>query len=225
MSLLEKTVETNAGLDSTVLVIDDHPLFRQGVADLIALEPTLRLVGEAADGESGLGLARELHPDLILLDLGMKGMDGIETLKRLRADPTLDARIVMLTVSDSEADVLAALRAGADGYLLKDMEPEDILEMLRAALRGRLAISGRLTELLARALRHNPGPQDPDQAGLTPRERQILDLIAQGWSNKLIARELDLAVGTIKVHVKHILKKLGLKTRVEAAVWAVNLRR
>ncbi len=225
MNLLEKTVETNAGLDSTVLVIDDHPLFRQGVADLIALEPTLRLVGEAADGESGLGLACKLHPDLILLDLGMKGMDGIETLKRLRADPTLDARIVMLTVSDSEADVLAALRAGADGYLLKDMEPEDILEMLRAALRGRLAISGRLTELLARALRHTPGPQDPDQAGLTPRERQILDLIAQGWSNKLIARELDLAVGTIKVHVKHILKKLGLKTRVEAAVWAVNLRR
>ena len=209
-------------LDNSVLVIDDHPVFRKGVADLIGMEPALRLIGEAADGESGLRLARRLQPDLILLDLNMKGMDGLETLRRLRADEDLDARVVMLTVSDAEADVLAALRAGADGYLLKDMEPEEILDLLREAMRGRLVISPQLTELLARALRESPVPRDPDQADLTPREREILALIAKGWSNKLIARELDLAVGTVKVHVKHILKKLGLKTRVEAAVWAVS---
>jgi two-component system nitrate/nitrite response regulator NarL len=209
--------------ESSVIVIDDHPLFRKGVADLIAMEPALRLVGEAADGESGIRLARETQPDLILLDMNMKGMDGIATLQRLRAQD-LDARVIMLTVSDSEEDVVAALRAGADGYLLKDMEPEDILRALQRATAGRLVISERLTELLARALREEPRPQGPAEAGLTPREQEILNLIARGYSNKLIARDLDLAVGTVKVHVKHILRKLKLKTRVEAAVWAVNVR-
>jgi two-component system nitrate/nitrite response regulator NarL len=212
-------------LDTRVLVIDDHPLYRKGVADLLDMEPMLTLVGEAADGTAGIALAAELRPDLILLDLNMKGLDGIETLRRLRALASLDARIVMLTVSDTEADVVAALRAGADGYLLKDMEPEDMLVLLRDAVRGRLVISPQLTELLARALREAPaGPTPPDQAGLTPREREILDLIARGYSNKLIARDLDVSVGTVKVHVKHLLKKLGLHTRVEAAVWALNAR-
>jgi two-component system, NarL family, nitrate/nitrite response regulator NarL len=206
---------------TSVVVIDDHPLFRKGVADLIRMEPSLQLVGEAADGESGLRVARDTDPDLILLDLNMKGWTGIQTLERLRA-ADLDARIIVLTVSDSEEDVVAALRAGADGYLLKDMEPEDILDCLRRATQGRVVISQRLTELLAHALREDPRPKRLDQAGLTPREEEILALIARGNSNKLIARELDLAVGTVKVHVKHVLKKLGLRTRVEAAVWAVN---
>jgi two-component system nitrate/nitrite response regulator NarL len=207
--------------DDSVIVIDDHPLFRKGVADLIAMEPGLRLVGEAADGESGIRLATETEPELILLDLNMKGMDGIATLQRLRA-LDLDARVVMLTVSDNEEDVVAALRAGADGYLLKDMEPEDILASLQQATRGRLVISQRLTELLAQALREESRPQRVDEAELTPREEEILGLIAKGWSNKLIARDLELSVGTVKVHVKHILKKLKLRTRVEAAVWSVN---
>ena len=208
----------------SVIVIDDHPLFRKGVADLIAMEPLLHLVGEATNGESGVRLAQETNPDLILLDLNMKGMDGIETLRRLR-EADLDARIVMLTVSDSDEDVVAALRAGADGYLLKDMEPEDILDSLRRATEGRMVISRQLTELLARALREERRPQRPDEAGLTPREEEILRLIAKGYSNKRVARELDLAVGTVKVHVKHILKKLRLRTRVEAAVWAVSIQR
>jgi two-component system nitrate/nitrite response regulator NarL len=214
----------NPVTDTSVIIIDDHPLFRKGVADLIGMEPALRLVGEAADGESGIRLARDTQPDLVLLDLNMKGLDGIQTLQRLRAS-AIDARIVMLTVSDSEEDVVAALRAGADGYLLKDMEPEDILACLQRATRGRLVISEQLTELLARALREEPRPQRLDEAGLTPREEEILGLIAKGFSNKLIARNLDLSVGTVKVHVKHILKKLKLKTRVEAAVWAVNAQR
>jgi two-component system nitrate/nitrite response regulator NarL len=206
---------------TTVVIIDDHPLFRKGVSDLLAMAPELILVGEAGDGEEGMRVAVECRPDLILLDLNMKGMNGIQTLERLRrAD--LDARVVMLTVSDSEEDVVAALRAGADGYLLKDMEPEDILEQLLAAGRGRLVISQRLTELIARALRHDSGPVRPDDAGLTPRERQVLGFLAEGFSNKLIARELDLSLGTVKVHVKHILKKLKLRTRVEAAVWAIR---
>ncbi|EGV18397.1 two-component system response regulator NarL [Thiocapsa marina] len=206
---------------TTVVVIDDHPLFRKGVSDLIAMAPELVLVGQAGDGEEGMRVAAQCRPDLILLDLNMTGMNGIQTLERLRrAD--LDARVVMLTVSDSEDDVIAALRAGADGYLLKDMEPEDILHQLLAAGRGRLVISQRLTELIARALRHDSGPVRPDDAGLTPRERQVLALLAEGASNKLIARELDLSLGTVKVHVKHILKKLKLRTRVEAAVWAVR---
>jgi two-component system nitrate/nitrite response regulator NarL len=130
----------------------------------------------------------------------------------------------MLTVSDSEEDVVAALRAGADGYLLKDMEPEDILECLRQAMNGRLVISDNLTELLAHALRQETKPRTPNEAELTPREEEILSLIAKGYSNKLIARELDVSVGTTKVHVKHILKKLKLRTRVEAAVWAINAK-
>ncbi|MCU0765956.1 MAG: two-component system response regulator NarL [Gammaproteobacteria bacterium] len=214
---------TEPDVDS-VIVIDDHPLFRKGVADLIAMEPSLRLVGEATNGEAGIRLAQATDPDLILLDLNMKGMDGLETLRQLRA-ADVDARIVMLTVSDSEEDVVAALRAGADGYLLKDMEPEDILDSLRRATAGRMVISRQLTELLARALRDEQRPQRPEEAGLTGREEEILRLIAKGYSNKLVARELDLAVGTVKVHVKHILKKLRLRTRVEAAVWAVSSQR
>ena len=211
----------SADTKTSVVVIDDHPLFRKGVADLIRMEPNLQLVGEAADGESGVRVAKATGPDLILLDLNMKGCNGIQTLERLRA-ADLDARVIVLTVSDAEEDVVAALRAGADGYLLKDMEPEEILEGLRRATQGRVVISERLTELLAHALRDDARPQRPEPAGLTPREQEILALIARGYSNKLIARDLDLTVGTVKVHVKHILKKLAIKTRVEAAVWAVN---
>lgn len=206
---------------ASVLVIDDHPLFRKGVADLIAMDPGLRLVGEAPDGESGVKLAQALSPDLVLLDLNMKGMDGLQTLKVLKSGE-LDARVIMLTVSDSEDDVVGALRAGADGYLLKDMEPEEILTQLEEARQGRVVISDRLTELLARALREETRPRSVAESGLTERESEILKLLARGYSNKVIARELDIAEGTIKVHVKHILKKLKLRSRVEAAVWAVE---
>jgi len=212
-----------SGGRTRVIVIDDHPLFRKGVADLIEMAPGLELVGEAADGETGLRVARDASPDLVLLDLNMKGLDGLGTLRRLR-ELDQDVRVVMLTVSDSEEDVVAALRAGADGYLLKDMEPEDILEALERATQGRMVLSERLTELIARALREEARPAGIDDARLTAREREILALLGKGYSNKLVARDLNLSVGTVKVHVKHILKKLRLRTRVEAAVWAVQNR-
>ncbi len=209
---------------STVITIDDHPLFRKGVADLIALDDSLSLVGEAASGEEGLMLASKLNPDLILLDLNMKGMDGIETLRAIK-NTDISSRVIILTVSDNEEHVVAALRAGADGYLLKDMEPEEILERLQIAAKGRLVISDKLTELLAHALREEASPRDPDKAGLTEREEQILNLIASGLSNKLIARKLDITEGTVKVHVKHLLKKLNLHSRLEAAVWVVDKKK
>jgi two-component system, NarL family, nitrate/nitrite response regulator NarL len=207
---------------STLITIDDHPLFRKGLADLIAMAPSLKMVAEAADGEEGVELVRRHHPDLVLLDLNMKDMDGIETLRQIKQFAP-EARVIMLTVSDNEEDVIAALRAGADGYLLKDMEPEDTLSYLCQAASGKLVISARLTELLAHALRNEGNhPGDAVQAGLTDREQQILQLIAQGLSNKMIARKLDISEGTVKVHVKHLLKKLNLRSRVEAAVWMVN---
>ncbi|MBB3062382.1 two-component system response regulator NarL [Microbulbifer rhizosphaerae] len=207
-----------------VMMVDDHPLFRKGLMQLFSLEPRLELVAEASSGEEAVKLAQECDPDIILLDLNMRGMDGLDTLRAMRASD-VTARIVMLTVSDNNADVVACIRAGADGYLLKDMDPEDILEQVLAATHGKLAISQRLTEILASALRK------PDNSGadvlstLTSREYQILQQIAMGLSNKLIARELDISDATVKVHVKHLLKKLNMRSRIEAAVWMVNQKR
>ncbi len=204
-----------------VIVVDDHPLFRKGMAQLLQTIADFRLVGEAASGTEGLALVCSLAPDLLLLDLNMKDMDGIAVLRGIRA-ARLDTRVVIVTVSDHGDDLVAALRAGADGYLLKDMEPELMLESLREAAAGRIVISEQLTHLLAAALRGPAQPQSVAAAGLTGQEVRILELIAGGLSNKLIGRELDIAEGTVKVHVKHILRKLALRSRVEAAVWAVG---
>ncbi len=210
----------NAGGNS-VIVIDDHPLFRKGVSQLIGMDDQLKLVGEASSGEEGVSLARRVNPDLILLDLNMKGMSGIDTLLALR-EAGLDARVVMLTVSDNADDLIAAIRSGADGYLLKDMEPEELLARIKDALFGRMVISDSLNGLLAQALREETVAAGRSTAGLTERERAILACLAGGMSNKLIARELSIAEGTVKVHVKNLLKKLNFRSRVEAAVWAVE---
>ena len=213
---------TDIDAKAGILLIDDHPLLRQGVRQLIELEDDMEVVGEASHALDGIAKAVELEPDLILLDLNMPEINGIETLRRLRAE-NVASRIVMFTVSDHEDDVVAALRAGADGYLLKDMEPEDMIAQLKQAATGRMVISDRLTTLLAEALRSNkPQSNKPDYHSLTPREQDILKLIADGLSNKMIARRLDISDGTVKVHVKHLLKKLGLRSRVEVAVWAVE---
>ncbi len=206
---------------STVLLVDDHPLLRKGLQQLLSLADDLEVVGEASNGADAIKLGVELDPDLILLDLNMHEMDGLETLTRLR-DEGVTSRIVMLTVSDANEDVLDAIRRGADGYLLKDMEPEQLLEQIQRALQGKLVMSEAVTQVLARAVRKPQKNPHASLESLTSREREIIKLIAKGLSNKLIARELDISDGTVKVHVKHLLKKLGLRSRVEAAVWMVN---
>ncbi len=213
------TDHTDTSAES-VVIIDDHPLFRRGVAQLIEMEPTLALAGEASSGEEGLVLVRKLDPDLVLLDLNMKGMDGIATLKAIK-DEMPEVRVILLTVSDAPDDLIAAIRAGADGYLLKDMDPEDLMARLREALTGRMVISDALSGRLAQALRDEAQVERRSTSGLTERERTILRCLAEGKSNKLIARELDITEGTVKVHVKHLLRKLNFRSRVEAAVWAV----
>lgn len=207
-----------------IMMVDDHPLFRKGLTQLFSMEPRLELVAEASGGEEAIALARECDPDIVLLDLNMRGMDGLDTLRAMRA-ADVTARIVMLTVSDNDADVVSCIRAGADGYLLKDMDPEEILDQVLAATHGKLAISQRLTEILASALRKPDNSGADVLSSLTSREYQILQLIAKGLSNKLIARELDISDATVKVHVKHLLKKLNMRSRIEAAVWMVNQKR
>lgn len=203
---------------STILLIDDHPMLRTGVKQLISMAPDLKVVGEAGNGETGVELAEELDPDLILLDLNMPGMNGLETLDRLR-EKSLSGSIVVFTVSNHEEDVVTALKRGADGYLLKDMEPEELLKALQQAALGKIVFSDALTPVLAASLRANRATSDRDVNLLTPRERDILKLIAQSLPNKMIARRLDITESTVKVHVKHLLKKMKLKSRVEAAVW------
>ncbi len=211
----------NTTQTATVLLVDDHPLLRKGLAQLIELEDELELIGEASSGQEALNIADKFEPDLIILDLNMQGMDGLETLKALR-EKDLSSRIIMLTVSDNDEDVVCAITYGADGYLLKDMDPELILEKIKEAALGKMVISEKLTHVLAGAIRKGGNAKTSLLATLTSREHEILKQISRGLSNKLIARELGISDGTVKVHVKHILKKLNLRSRVEAAVWMVN---
>jgi len=203
-----------------VLIIDDHPLFRKGLSQLLALSGNFGVVGEAASGQEGIELAKSLDPDLILLDLNMKGMNGLETLRTMR-DLEIDARIILITVSDAPEDLIAAIRAGSDGYILKDNDPDDILKLIDSAMHGKNAISPELTSLLATALREESVVEQRSQSCLTERETAILKCLAGGMSNKLIARELDIMESTVKVHIRNLLKKLKFRSRVEAAVWAV----
>lgn len=205
----------------TVLLVDDHPLLRQGVAQLIELEDELKVIGEASNGEEAIKIAHKLDPDLILLDLNMKGLSGIDTLKLMRKQD-ITSRIIIFTVSDSHDDVISALRAGADGYLLKDSEPEELLPAIKQAARGQQVFSPKLAQIMASALRDNNTKKSNKPDDLTSRELEIVKLIAQGKTNKEVARKLGITEATVKVHVKNLLKKLSLKSRVEAALWAVS---
>ncbi len=208
-------------LRQTVILIDDHPLFRKGMIQLLQTISDFEVVGEASNGKEGIALVKTVKPDLLLLDLNMKDMSGLDVLKQIKA-ADLDTRVVMVTVSDQTEDLVAALRLGADGYLLKDMEPEQMVDSLASAAKGKIVVSDNLTHMLAVALREQRQPRSPHEAGLTEQERRIVELIAAGMSNKVIGRELNIAEGTVKVHVKHLLRKLDLRSRVEAAVWAVE---
>jgi len=205
---------------SRILLIDDHPLFRKGVAQLVHADDALELVGEASDGPSGVAMAMTLQPDLILIDLNMKPMNGIAVLRALRA-AGVQGRCVMLTVSDDERDVLEAMRAGAAGYLLKDLEPEELCLRIKQSMGGAVVLEQSVAGLLAKAL--NAPPAASAVVGeLTERERETLMLLADGRSNKEIARLLGISDATVKVHIKNLLRKLSLKSRLEAAVWALQ---
>lgn len=204
-----------------ILLVDDHPMMRRGMRQLIEMQNGLQVVAEAGSGEEALALVVSQQPDMILMDLNMKGMGGIQTVAELR-QRGVSACILMVTVSDNDSDVIAALRAGADGYLLKDLEPEEMVNALLRAERGQLVLSPQLTRILASTLREEKDDRKNLAAQLTAREKQILGMIAVGNSNKLIANALGITDATVKVHVKNLMKKMHFRSRVEAAVWAVS---
>lgn len=204
---------------TSILIVDDHPMMRKGIRELLELQDDITVVEEANSGEEALNKVACLKPDMVLLDLNMKNMNGIETLKKMR-EQDVKTTILMLTVSDNHEDVIESIRAGADGYLLKDLEPEQLLEAVSNAATGQIVISPQFTPVLAKALRGESDSSNILINKLTNQEQQILKLIAKGFTNKAIAKNLNITEATVKVHVKNLLKKLGLRSRVEAAVWA-----
>lgn len=207
-----------------LLVVDDHTLFRRGLVALLAAEAGLEVVGEAADAGEALRRARELQPEVILLDNHLPGVSGVASIAGLR-EAAPSARVLMLTVSEDEGDLSAALRAGAQGYVLKTIDGDMLADAIRRTIAGESVVSPEMTGKLLHALRavddagapKAPAEIDPIDT-LSPREREILGHIARGASNKVIARSLDIAETTVKIHVQHILRKLNLASRVQAAV-------
>jgi len=221
-----------------ILVVDDHTLFRRGLTALLARDPHLQVVGDAADAGQALRKAEELQPDIILLDNHLPGVNGVDALPGLR-EAAPGARILMLTVSEDESDLAAALRGGAAGYLLKTTEGEALTAAIERAMQGDSVIAPEMTSKLVSAFRGASGgtvveassvatlARTPAQAtvqtaiaSLSPRELDVLRGLVRGASNKEIAREHGIAETTVKIHVQHILRKLGVGSRVHAAVLA-----
>ncbi len=203
-----------------VLIADDHTFFRRGVASLLAAESGFEVVGEAVDGQQAVAMARELMPDVILMDISMPVLDGLEATRRIKAEIPY-VRIVILTASDGDRTLFEAVKSGAQGYLLKNIEPQALYGTLRGVVRGEAPVSrvmaGRLLEEFARQHR-DPAPLPA--AELTVREREALEHVARGRSNKEIAAALAIAENTVKNHLKNILEKLHLENRVQAATYA-----
>ncbi|MBE3671153.1 DNA-binding response regulator [Vibrio navarrensis] len=195
-----------------VMLVDDHPLMRRGISQLLSFEDEFAVIAEVGTGADAVAKAHETELDLILLDLNMKGMSGLDTLKALRADGC-EARIVILTVSDSPADIEAIVKAGADGYLLKDSEPDELIELLKQARLGDKAYSQAVARYLQ--ARHDNHDAFDD---LTDRETQILQEVARGFRNKQIADRLFISESTVKVHMKSLLKKLNVPSRTAATI-------
>ena len=209
-----------------LMVVDDHTLFRRGLVALLASDATLAVIGEASDAGEAVRKAATLQPDVILLDNHLPGVTGIQALPGLK-DAAPDARVILLTVSEDAGDLQAALRGGAHGYLLKTIEGDLLAQAIHRAMRGEAVVSPEMTGKLVTAFRaasspppaEPPAPPDPLQL-LSARELQVLEQIALGASNKEIARTLEIAETTVKIHVQHILRKLNLSSRVQAAVFA-----
>ncbi|MCX7791192.1 MAG: response regulator transcription factor [Chloroflexaceae bacterium] len=206
----------------TVLLIDDHRVVRQGLRDFLELQEDIEIVGEASSGEEGVQLARELIPDVVLMDLVMPGIDGVEATRQIKA-ASPNTRVIVLTSFADDNKVFPAIKAGAISYLLKDVSPEELAHAIRAAQRNEAVLH---PEVAARLMQEFSAPR-PDEAPveqLTPRELEVLRLIARGKSNKEIAEALIVSEKTVKTHVSNILSKLHLADRTQAAIYALRKR-
>jgi len=207
-----------------VLLVDDHVLFRKGLASLIDPLEDMEVVGEAGDGREALERARELMPDLILMDIHMPGWDGLKATQLIKEEMPY-VKIVMLTISDDNEDIFEAIKSGAQGYLLKNLEPEELFELIRGVYRGEAPISGltaaRILDEFARLAQKETWVSDSGES-LTPREKDVLQLVAQGATNKEIASQLFIAESTVKNHLRNILAKLHVQNRVQAAAYALR---
>ena len=199
-----------------VLVADDHSVVRQGLRMFLSLDPEIEIVGEAADGEEAIHLARELHPDVVLMDLVMPGMGGVAATRMIRAEVP-DVEVIALTSVLADEAVTGAIRAGAIGYLLKNTEADELLRAIKSAAAGKVHLS---PEAAARLVREVKIPGSPE--ALTERETAVLRLVAKGHANKQVARELGIREQTVKTHVSNILGKLQLQSRTQAALYAVE---
>ncbi|MBK8738618.1 MAG: response regulator [Betaproteobacteria bacterium] len=211
--------------DVRVLLIDDHALCRRGLAELLERRPGITVAGFTGDPDEASRMVAALAPDLVVLDLRMPDVDGLTLLKRLREEGC-KAAVLILTMSDSQDDLARALRAGVRGYVLKNMEPDDLVDAIQRVARGEMVVAPALMLKLANMLDGSQQYQSRESlmVSLTEREREILTHLARGESNKAIARELDISHDTVKLHVRHILSKLNLTSRVEAAIFAVEHR-
>lgn len=208
-----------------VLLVDDQPLFRTAIATLIHSQPDLTVVGEAENGLRGVELAKELRPDLVVMDVEMPVMNGVEAT-RLICEQLPGTKVLMLTVSESEEHLFEAIRYGAHGYLLKDLRPDQLFDMIRGVMRGESPISPAVAGLLLSELRGGPARTQAPTANAAPpitaRELEILQLAAEGLSNKQIARRLSITEGTVKNHVHNALEKLHLENRIQAASYILR---
>lgn len=210
----------------SVLLVDDHALFREGLAGLLQGRPNIEVVGRAVDGAQAIALARELMPDLVLMDVRMAGMSGLEATRQIKAEMP-DVRVVMVTMSEDEADLFEAIKSGAQGYILKNTLPDDLFRFIEGVFAGEAPISGLMAAKMLGEFTRPVAPQAADellQEQLSERELEVLQCLAEGLTNRQIAAKLVISENTVKKHLRNILAKLHLQNRVQVALFALKQR-